>query len=48
MARNAASVLMNMNNQDWEEPVILSAAKNLAGVTEILRCAQNDMADFDR
>jgi hypothetical protein len=24
------------------KPVILSAAKNLAGIAEILRCAQND------
>jgi hypothetical protein len=25
-----------------KKPVILSAAKNLAGITKILRCAQND------
>jgi len=39
--------LMNVANQDREEPVTLSAAKNLPSQADILRCAQNDISDFD-
>ena len=43
-----APTLMNSNNQNRESLVILSAAKNLPRHAEILRCAQNDSADFGR
>ena len=39
---------MIFDNQDREYPVILSAAKNPGVASKILRCAQNDMPDFDR
>jgi len=39
---------MNITEQDWSWPVILSAAKNLTRHAEILRCVQNDMADCGR
>jgi|SRR5581483_6277486 len=40
--RFVALSLLNITDQDRQAVVILSAAKNLALGTEILRCAQND------
>ena len=40
--------MMNFNNQDRDWHVILSGAKNLTHRAEILRSAQNDMADPGR
>jgi hypothetical protein len=48
MTWNVRPVLMNISNQDRQQPVILSAAKNLRVASEILRCAQNDIPGFDR
>ena len=39
---------MNITYDGRYEPVILSAAKNLYMASKILRCAQNDILDFDR
>jgi len=39
---------MTIYEQDRSSSVILSAAKNLGLASEILRCAQNDRAYFNR
>jgi hypothetical protein len=39
---------MKIRNQDRYGSVILSAAKDLARHTEILRCAQDDIPDCGR
>ena len=40
--------MMNLNNPDRQEDVILSEAKDLCALGEILRFAQDDIPDFGR